>query len=85
MRKALTIAVLLFMQPAHAEEKEEEDRKVVYKQTTQIDFEGIDVNAALVKPQGTLILERKQASFNPLIKLRSDFNAEIDDSTNDIK
>jgi hypothetical protein len=63
----------------------EDDRKVVYKQKTEIDFEGLEVEGALQKPQGALVLERKQASFNPLIKLRTDWNAEIDQSTQAIK
>lgn len=68
-----------------ADDDEASDRKVVYRQKTEIDFEGLDVEASLVKPQGALVLERKQASFNPLIKLRKDFNAEIDQSTDEIK
>ena len=67
------------------DDEKTEDRKVVYRQRTEIDFEGVDVEALLVKPQGTLVLERKQASFNPMIKLRKDFNAEIEQSTNEIK
>jgi hypothetical protein len=83
MRRIILIAALLFAQPAKAEE--EDDRKVVYKQKTEIDFEGLNVDAALVKPAGSLVLERKKASFNPLIKLRSNFNEEIDKSTDEIK
>ena len=67
------------------DDEKTEDRKVVYKQRTEIDFESVDVEALLVKPQGTLVLERKQASFNPMINLRKDFNVEIEQSTNEIK
>jgi hypothetical protein len=70
---------------ARASDDEDTDRKVVYRQKTEIDFEGLDVEASLVKPQGALVLDRKQASFNPLIKLRKDFNTEIDQSTDEIK
>lgn len=84
MRRIAIIAALLFAQPAKAGD-EEEDRKVVYKQKTEIDFSDLNVEAALVKPQGILTIERKQASFNPLIKLRSNFNQEIDASTDEIK
>ena len=83
MRRIILIAALLFAQPAKAEE--EDDRKVVYKQKTEIDFEGLNVDAALVKPAGSFVLERKKSSFNPLIKLRSNFNEEIDKSTDEIK
>lgn len=85
MNRLLLTAALLFAQPAKAEDEVEEDRKIVYKQKTEIDFEGLNVDATLVKPAGSLVIERKQASFNPLINLRKNFNQEIDQSTNEIK
>jgi hypothetical protein len=68
--------------PAHAQD---DDRKVVYKKKTEIDFEGVEVTGEMVKPQGALLLDRKRGSFNPLIKLRSDFNNEMDKSVDQIK
>ena len=76
---------LLSSDQALADDDQEGDRKVVYRQKTEIDFEGLDVEATLVKPQGALVLERKQAAFNPLIKMRTDWNAEIDQSTQEIR
>jgi hypothetical protein len=76
---------LLLASIAFAGDDEEDDRKVVYKQKTEIDFEGLEVEGVLQKPQSALVLERKKASFNPLIKLRTDWNAEIDQSTDEIK
>ena len=64
---------------------QDENREVRYKDKTEIDFEGVDVEGQLVKPQGALLLDRKRASFNPLIKLRSDFNVEMSQSVNEIK
>jgi hypothetical protein len=61
------------------------DRKVQYKQKTEIDFEGLDVQGELVKPQSALVLDLKKASFNPLIKLREDFNAEMEESIDEVK
>ena len=53
---------------------------IVYKQETEIDFEAIELEGELVKPQGALLLERKRAAFNPLITLRKDFNKEMKES-----
>ena len=64
---------------------QEEDRTVTYKKKTEIDFEGVDISGELVKPQGALLFDRKRASFNPLIKLRADFNPEISTSLTEIK
>ena len=73
---------MLFLNLAFAQEQ---DRSVVYKKKTEIDFEGVDVSGELVKPQGALLLDRKRASFNPLIKLRADFNPEMSASISEIK
>ena len=59
--------------------------KVIYKQKTEIDFDAVEVDGTLVKPQGALLLERKRAKFNPMIKLRTDFDDEIEDSIHEIK
>ena len=52
----------------------EEKPKVIYKQKTEIDFEGVEVDGTLVKPQGSLVLERKRAQFNSMVWIRSDFD-----------
>ena len=81
------ILLLMFSTAAMAEDpvSPDEDRKVVYKQRTEIDFEGVEVEGALVRPQGALILDRKIGSFNPLIRLRMDFEPELNNSVNLIK
>jgi len=63
----------------------DDEPKVVYKDKTEIDFEALELEGELVKPQGALVLERKKANFNPLIKLRKDFTIEINQSTKDIQ
>jgi tRNA1(Val) A37 N6-methylase TrmN6 len=70
---------------AFAQDEDESDREVRYKSRTEIDFEGVDVSGELLKPQGSLLLERRKASFNPLIKLRANFNAEMKESINEVK
>ena len=74
--------LMLIMNLAFAQD---EDRTVTYKKKTEIDFEGVDISGELVKPQGALLLDRKRASFNPLIKLRADFNPEMSSSVSEIK
>tara|TARA_Y100001963_G_C6652818_1_gene386578 strand:- start:268 stop:498 length:231 start_codon:yes stop_codon:yes gene_type:complete len=74
--------LILIMNLAFAQD---EDRTVTYKKKTEIDFEGVDISGELVKPQGALLLDRKRASFNPLIKLRADFNPEMSASVTEIK
>jgi len=58
---------------------------VVYRERTEIDFESVDITGELVKPEGNLITERTEAVFNPLIRLRTDWNEEMSASVNEIK
>ena len=78
------IIIFLLSGVAYADDKKEEP-KVVYKQRTEIDFEGVEIDGELVKPQGSLLLERKHAKFNPMIKLRTDFDDEMEQSVNEVK
>jgi len=65
--------------------QDDSTRSVKYKERTEIDFDGVDVSGELVKPQGSLLMDRKKAQFNPLIELRENFNAEMRESVNEVK
>ena len=84
MRAFVLILALFFPFPANAQERGDNER-FVYKQRTEIDFDGVDIQGELVKPQGTLLLDRRAASFNPLIKLRENWNLEIKESIRMVK
>ena len=77
--------IILLSTVAIADNDAKEEPKVVYKARTEIDFEGVEIAGELVKPQGQLILDRQRAQFNPLIKLRIDFDDEMDKSVDEIK
>jgi hypothetical protein len=64
---------------------DQKDRKIIYKERTEIDFEGLEIAGALIKPQGNLVIDRRSAKFNPLIILRADFDKEMNDSVDEIK
>jgi len=82
-----TLAAGAASSAAQAQDDEEDTggRKVIYKSKTEIDFEGLEVAGELVKPQGALLVDRKRASFNPLIRLRTDFNEEMAESVDEVK
>ena len=63
----------------------DDEKKVIYKSMTEIDFEDLEIEGVLQRPQSALVLERKKASFNPLIKLRTNWSDEIESSTDEIK
>lgn len=62
-----------------------EDRKVRYQRETEIDFDALDITGEMVKPQGSIIMERQGAVFNPLIQLRTDWDKEMHQSIRSIK
>jgi len=67
------------------EETDDSGRAIRYKERTEIDFEGVDVSGELVKPSGTLLLDVKRGQFNPLIRLRENFNDEMIQSVDEVK
>ena len=74
--------LILFLSAALAEEPAP---VVVYQERTEIDFESVDIEGELVKPEGILTTERVSATFNPMIRLRLDWDEEITNSVNDIE
>ena len=80
-----TFILLSFLSSAVLADESTEEPKVIYTQKTEIDFEGVEIEGELLKPQGSLVLERQRASFNPLIKIRTDFDDEMDKSVQEIK
>jgi len=80
-----TLSGSAFAQDETTAGTDDSGQKVLYKKKTEIDFEGLDVSGELVKPSGMLLLDRKRAAFNPLIKIRSDFNEEMAASVDEIK
>jgi hypothetical protein len=84
VRTFVLILALFFPFPANAQERGDNER-FVYKQRTEIDFDGVDIQGTLVIPQVTLLLDRRAASFNPLIKLRENWNLEMKESIRTMK
>lgn len=64
---------------------QESGRQIKYKERTEIDFEGVDVSGELVKPSGALLMDVKRNQFNPLIRFRENFDAEMKHSVDEVK
>lgn len=86
MTRILALSLLLSAPSlAFAQDEDESGRQVKYKERTEIDFDGVDVTGELVKPSGQLLSERRKATFNPLIRLRDNFNEEMKRSVDEVK
>jgi len=71
--------------PAWAQEKviQEADRVVVRKKQV-IDFTDVAVEGELTKPEGSYVLNKKQAQFKSLIKVRDNFQPELKKSVDNL-
>lgn len=91
-RLAAAVAVVaLWTGPALAEEEpqtqvkviQEEDKVIVRKKTT-IDFSDMAVEGELTKPEGSYVLNRKKTDFQSLIRVRDNFNPELQKSVDNL-
>ncbi len=81
----MLILLLTFHMSIAADKEEDSAGKVVYKQRTEIDFDDLEIEGVLERPSSQLLQERKGAKFNPLIKLRENWDLEMEQSIGDIK
>ena len=89
MRTTLSLFVALILSaflatPALAQD-DEDTANVRYKKKTEIDFNDLSVDGELKKPHGAYLLDKRQSSFNPLIRLKENFNEEMVNSVNQVR
>jgi len=80
-------AVLAATPVASAQEDDKvvhEPDKTVYKKKTVIDFNDVTLEGDLTKPEGSYILNRRATKFGSLIKLRDNFNPELQKSVDNL-
>ena len=94
--RALVVASLLASAlPAQAQDDDaakgkpgvkviQEADKVVVRKRTVIDFSDVTVEGELTKPEGSYLLNRNKTRFQSLIKLRKDFNPELQKSADNL-
>ena len=82
LRMAAAVVMAMWTAPALAQGDtqvkviQEEDKVVVRKKTT-IDFTDMAVEGELTKPEGSYVLNRKKTDFQSLIRVRDNFNPEL--------
>jgi len=87
VRRAVLIVLLAL--PALAEEKpgvkvvQEADRIVVRKRTV-VDFNDVTVEGELTKPEGSYVLNPNRTRFRSLVRLRDNFNPELQKSADNL-
>ena len=87
-RAGVTALVMVMAGSALAQQDQvkvvqEEDKVVVRKKTT-IDFTDMAVEGELTKPEGSYVLNRKKTDFQSLIRVRDNFNPELQKSVDNL-
>jgi Ni/Co efflux regulator RcnB len=88
MKRILLLVLMALMGlsvAAPAAQAQDDEANVRYKKKTEIDFDDVGVDGELKKPHGAYLLDKRQSSFNPLIRLKEDFNQEMVESVNQIR
>ena len=87
LRKMLWVALLAL--PAMGEERKgvkviQEPDKVIVRKKTVIDFNDVTVEGELTRPEGSYLLDRNRTRFESLIRLRENFNPELQKSADNL-
>ena len=80
---ALCVTAPAFAQNTTTKVVQEAD-KTVFRKKTVIDFTDVSVEGELTKPEGSYVLNKKQAQFKSLIKVRQDFQPELQKSVDNL-
>lgn len=85
----MSMLIALAALPALAQDKPavkviQEADKVVVRKKTVIDFNDVTVEGELTRPEGSYVLDRNRTHFNSLIRLRDDFNPELQKSADNL-
>jgi hypothetical protein len=81
------VFALLFLAPnalAQATPSDPPEPRVIYSRVTEIDMDQADVNAPVIRPPLDFTQVAMHKGFNPLIKIRHDFDAEMKASVDEI-
>jgi len=77
---AAVVAAVGLSAPAMAQTVIREADKTVYRKKTVVDFTDVEVEGELTKPEGSYVLNRPKAGFPSRIKLRANFQPELQKS-----
>ena len=70
---------------AFAEDKvSREADKTVFRKKTTIDFTDVAIDGELTKPEGSYSVSKKKTTFKTLIKVRDNFNPELQKSVENL-
>lgn len=79
------VSLSLMSTVAVAEDKViREADKTVFRKKTTIDFTDVAIDGELTKPEGSYSVSKKKTTFKTLIKVRDNFNPELQKSVENL-
>lgn len=86
MKRWIAAVAVLVAAPALAQEDKvvQEADRTVYRKKTVIDFTDVSVEGELTKPEGSYSVSKKKTRFDTLIKVRTNFNPELNQSVENL-
>ena len=75
--RLLILIVILF---AFTEVQAEGGKKVRYKKTQNVSFDGTDIDGTVRSPDGAYLVQKKGIKFLPLYKVKKQFDESIKES-----
>jgi hypothetical protein len=60
-------------------------KKVKYRKTQEVNFDGSDVDGQVRNPDGAYLVQKRGIDFVPLYKVRKNFDESIKESVNHVK
>jgi hypothetical protein len=85
MFPALLFAVTSFVADDTTQDPADSVPEIVYKKETEIEFNGANVSATGQGPSVQVIFEPEGLDFKNMIRLRADFNAEMEQSASEVR
>jgi ethanolamine utilization protein EutP (predicted NTPase) len=80
MRHLIFILIVLSFTPAEGADKEakaEGNKKVTYRKTQEVNFDGADIDGQVRSPDGAYLLQKRGVRFMPLYKVNNQFEKNI--------
>lgn len=71
-------------EPAKGERVVQEADRVIYQKKTVVDFGDVTVEGSLTRPEGAYALSKRKTPFKSLLKLRENFEPELQRSVDSL-
>jgi len=85
MKRALFLSTIGILTMAGTATAQSETPEVVYRDVTIVDMPGVDVTGGVVGPNGAIVTVPRRPQFNPMIKLRKDFDDAVEQSVDEVQ